>query len=266
VWNSRSALHGYAREQHWTDPGEMAAVDWVKAGCIDEPILDIGIGAGRTVPLLRGISADYVGIDYTASLLACAQERYPDVDLRHMDARDMSALPPDHFALAMFSCNGIDSVSYEDRAQIISQMKRVVRPGGYLLFSAHNRNGPGYGETILSLMPRFTFNPLKLGWRTLRMLPHVPRSSYNYWRHSKSNRDQDGHSVGICAAHDFGLIIVYMTLAGQRHQLDALGLELEAVFGCSDSSSISVDGDSTERWLHYVVRKGCVTSAASGPS
>jgi hypothetical protein len=37
--------------------------------CHSQPLLDIGIGARRTIPVMMHISSDYIGIDYTASLL-----------------------------------------------------------------------------------------------------------------------------------------------------------------------------------------------------
>ncbi|RKP46250.1 class I SAM-dependent methyltransferase [Pararobbsia silviterrae] len=255
TWGSRESLRSYALESTWTDPGEEAAFEWVAKHCTGAPVLDIGVGAGRTVGLMRAISTDYVGVDYTPGLLDRARARFPDADLRNMDARDMSSLPSDHFALAMFSYNGIDSVDYEDRVRILSEMRRVVRPGGYLLFSSHNRHGPGYGERIWKLMPRFTPNPVRLGWRTLQSLRVLPVGIYNYLRHSRGNRDFGGYAIAVGAAHNFGIMIVYMTLAEQKRQLEALGLELDIVFGSTDAQPISPDSDSNAWWLHFIARK-----------
>jgi SAM-dependent methyltransferase len=267
TWSSKASVRHYASESSWTDPGEQAAVEWVRAHCTNEPILDIGIGAGRTIPLMTSISSDYLGVDYTAVLLQRALERFPQADLRLMDARDMSSLPSNHFSLVMFSYNGIDSVEYEDRVRILGEMERVVRPGGYLLFSSHNRHGPGYGETVWKLMPRFTLNPVRLGWRTLRSLRVLPIGIYNYWRHSRDNRDYGDYAMAVGAAHNFGIVIVYMTLAEQRRQLERLGLHLEAVFGSSDAQSISPDGDSDAWWLHFIAHKPAQrTCAGSGGS
>jgi SAM-dependent methyltransferase len=262
AWSSHASVRSYASESSWTDPGEQAAVEWVSAHCTNEPILDIGIGAGRTIPLMESISSDYVGVDYTPALLQRALERFPQADLRLMDARDMSSLPSNHFALAMFSYNGIDSVEYEDRVRILSEMARVVRPGGYLLFSSHNLHGPGYGETVWKLLPRFTLNPIRLGWRTLRSLRVLPIGLYNYWRHSRNNFNYGGYATAVGAAHNFGIVIVYMTLAEQRRQLGRLGLDLEIVFGSSDAQPILPDGDSDEWWLHYVAHKPTVGTFA----
>lgn len=62
----------------------------------------------------------------------------------------MSALPSDHDALTTFSWNGIDCVDYKDREQILKEMYRVTRPGGLVLFSTHNRGGPGFSESPMA--------------------------------------------------------------------------------------------------------------------
>jgi SAM-dependent methyltransferase len=256
TWNSRDAEREFRRAESWIDPGEKAAFAQIRDECRNQPLLDIGIGAGRTVPLMMQISPDYTGIDYTAKLLDHARARYPGVDLHHMDARNMSALPSDHYALTAFSCNGIDCVTYEDRVVILKEMMRVTRPGGLVFFSSHNRDGPGFHDSLTNLMPRFTPNLLRYGWRTFRTLRVLPLASYNYFRHARLHRNLDGYSIKTAAAHYFGILIIYTTLNEQRRQLASLGLELEAVFGSGDGRRVADDAQMSDAWwLHFVARK-----------
>lgn len=256
AWNSHDALREFTLEKTWTDPGEQAAFDWVTEECRGQPLLDIGVGAGRTIPLMMGISSDYTGVDYTAKLLEQARGRFPGVDLRHMDARDMSGLPSDHYALTAFSWNGIDCVNYEGRERVLQEMYRVTRPGGLVLFSSHNREGPGFHESIWKLMPRFSVNPLRFGWRILRTLRVFPLATYNYLRHVHLHRNFEGYSIKTAAAHYFGIVIVYTTLAEQRRQLAALGFEIDAVFGSCDGKRIYADVQTSDAWwFHFIARK-----------
>lgn len=256
TWNSRDASREFLRAESWIDPGEKTAFAEITDECRNQPLLDIGIGAGRTVPLMRRISCDYTGIDYTAKLLDHARTRFPGVDLHHMDARDMSALPSDHYALTAFSCNGIDCVTYEDRVLILKEMMRVTRPGGLVFFSSHNREGPGFHDSLANLLPRFTPNPVRYGWRTLRALRMLPLATYNYVRHARLHTHHDGYSIKTAAAHYFGILIVYTTLNEQRRQLASLGLELEAVFGSGDGQRIANDVQTSDAWwLHFIARK-----------
>ncbi|HUN43594.1 MAG TPA: class I SAM-dependent methyltransferase [Acetobacteraceae bacterium] len=78
------------------------------------PILDIGVGGGRTTPLMRAISTNYCGIDYIPEMVAIARRRFPDADFRVMDAREMD-FHNGRFALTTFSYNGIDSVDVKGR-------------------------------------------------------------------------------------------------------------------------------------------------------
>ena len=47
----------------------------------DKAILDIGVGAGRTVPYLTSLSQDYTGVDYSDSMLKYCAEKYRDAKL-----------------------------------------------------------------------------------------------------------------------------------------------------------------------------------------
>ena len=256
AWNSQDAMREFTTEKTFSDPGERAAFDWIGPRCTGQPLLDIGIGTGRTIPLMIAISNDYTGVDYTLKLLDVAKARYPELDLRHMDARDMSALPSGHYGLVDFSWNGIDCVDYADRVKILNEMYRVLRPGGYVLFSSHNRGGPGYRENIWQLLPQFTFNPVKFGWRTLRSMQRFQLGTLNYVRHAKLNHDYGSYALKTAAAHNFGIVIVYTTLGEQRRQLAQVGLQCDAVFGSCEGNHIADDvEDSDAWWFHFIAHK-----------
>lgn len=260
AWRSRDAKREFTLDKTWTDVGEEAAFEWVAPRCAGEPVLDIGVGAGRTIALMRAISPDYVGIDYTPKLIDMARARYPDVDLRHMDARDMSTLPSDHFGLVEFSWNGIDAVDYPGRVQVLTEMYRVLRPGGYILFSSHNRDGPGFRENPWKLMPRFTLHPLKLGWRIVRTLRRLPVAGFNYYRHAGLNRNYEGYSIRTAAAHNFGIVIVYTTLPEQRRQLEDIGFANDVAFSSCSGERIAADAATTDAWwIHFIAHKPVAT-------
>lgn len=256
AWNSADARRKLTMDMRWTDRGEQAALEWVTEEARHRPILDIGVGPGRTVPLLRAVSNDYIGIDYTAKLLDLCRSRHPGVDLRHMDARDLSGFADASFSLVVFSFNGIDCVDYGDRVLILKEIHRVLEPGGLVLFSSHNKDGPGHRENIWQFLPRFTLNPIKLGWRTLRTIRTMPLATYNYLRNSKLNREFDGYSVRNAAAHNFGIVIVYTSVKEQLRQLKEVGFTTEAVFDSSKGAPV-VDGQETSDvwWFHFIARK-----------
>lgn len=256
TWKSRNVLRQYRNLAGYVDPGERAATEYLAAECRDKPILDIGVGCGRTTSLLWPISSDYVGVDYTRELLGVAMQKNPHVRYRYMDARDMQGFADASFHFVNFSFNAIDAVDYEDRLRILREVHRILRPGGVYLFSGHNATGPGVRERFRALLPGFTRNPFKLGWRTARVIASLPVSIRNRVRYNRLRQQREGHVVSNAAAHNFGLLILYTTLPEQKRQLALTGFRTEAVFDSEQGRVVSDSDDLSQvRWLHYIARK-----------
>lgn len=255
VWNSPTVVTGYEQLNGWTDPGEQAAVRYIAQEMRSQPILDMGVGAGRTTVLLQPISENYIGIDYTREMIETCQRRYPRTQYLHMDARDLSRFADNQFALVMFSYNGIDTVDISDRQQVLREVHRVLRPNGVFIVSAHNRNGPGCGERP-ALRLAFTPNPLKLGWRVLKSLGSLSRAVHNYRRLRALNEIHDDWAIMNCAAHDFRIVVVYTTLKEQKRQLAAAGFRTEIVFDSIDGEPVTDTTPTQDSWwFHYLARK-----------
>jgi len=256
TWRLPSTVRLYEKLEGWTDPGEQAAVEHVAARVRSRPVLDIGVGAGRTTTLLKEISQDYVGIDYTREMVDACRAKHPDTRIEHMDARDLGAFPDGHFALVMFSFNGIDAVDYADRQKVLREVHRVLQPGGLFIVSAHNRDGPGAREQKPRPHLQFTWNPLRLAWRILKLGRSWVQSLRNNRRYRVLNEDHDSWAIMNCAAHDFGIVIVYTTLAEQQRQLADTGFISELVVDNVAGRPVS-EGANTGgiAWFHHVVRK-----------
>jgi hypothetical protein len=158
----------------------------------------------------------------------------------------------------MFSFNGIDSVDYEGRRAILREFARVLRPGGLALFSTHNLRGPSYRESLSHLLrlPDLSTDPLTAGIGTARMIYSLPIATFNYLRYSRLNREYDGYAIHLCAAHKFGVLIIYTDMATQRRQLREAGLDTEVVFGSTSGCELSEHDDvSGEYWFHFIARK-----------
>lgn len=253
-WSRRDAATRY-HSDGWSDPGERAAVGHIAGEMAGKRILDIGVGGGRTVPLLTAISDDYTAIDFTPELAAVCKKRHPGRRVELMDARDMAALADASFDLAVFSYNGIDAASFADRARILAEVHRVLRPGGIFLFATHNRSAIGTGEKPWSWY-RLTFNPLRFAVRTALLGGDLLRYLPNYLRNRRHNRHFDGYSTLVAATHHFSMVVLYIDLDLQRRLLGQAGFEVEAIYG-SESGERVVDGTDTGKiwWFHLVARK-----------
>jgi alpha-beta hydrolase superfamily lysophospholipase/SAM-dependent methyltransferase len=256
AWREPSAVRRYRSSEGWTDRGERAALATVAAAAKGQPILDLGVGGGRTVPLLRAISHDYTAVDYTPELVEACKARYPDALVLHGDARDLSRFADGSFQLAVFSYNGIDSVNSEDRIAILRGVHRVLRPGGAFVFSAHNREGPGPREGF-SFGVDLTRNPLKLAARVAGRALHATRSLRNYRRYSKLAYEGAGFSIANASANDHGILVHYATLGYQLRQLQVAGFQPDPlIFANVDGRLLKLGEDNRDVWwFHFVARK-----------
>src|ERR1044072_3922863 len=84
-------------------------------------ILDIGVGAGRTVPYLRNLSKDYTGIDYSENMLRHCIAKHPDTKLLLCDARNMDIFEDSDFDVVFCSWNMLDDTNHEDREMILRE-------------------------------------------------------------------------------------------------------------------------------------------------
>jgi SAM-dependent methyltransferase len=250
-WRAPSVVRSLRRKEGWTDPGERAAVESVRADAADQPILDLGVGAGRTVPLLLSISRDYVGLDYTPEMVWVCREEHPGVRVVHGDARDLARFRDGSFQLVVFSSNGIDAVNPVDRLRVFQEAHRVLRVGGALLFSTHNKAGPDHGER---LRPR---HPLRLAARLALALVDGGRALRSYTRYSKLAHEGDGYAVHRTSADDDGVIVHYITLEKQLRQMESVGFRAGALaWASSDGRPLSFWQDTSDApSLHLVARK-----------
>lgn len=235
-------------ERSGFDTAERAALELLADDVRGRPILDLGVGGGRTTAGLRALSGDYVAIDKSPEMVAACRARYPDVDVRAGDARDLSALPRDHFALVLFSCNGLGMLGHADRLCVLAEVRRVLAPGGAFVFSTHNLDAPAnhrrFAFPELALAP----NPLRSAVRTLRFARRTVARAVNRVRHRGHEERHGEWAILNSACLDYGTLLYHVTFAEARRQLAAAGyadgvtgydlggVEIEAGRGTPDDS------------------------------
>jgi SAM-dependent methyltransferase len=263
----------------WCDPGERAATlavaDRVRGG----RVLDIGIGTGRTTSLLRLLSDDYVGIDYVEEMVEAARLRHPNVDLRYGDARDLSSLPAGSCDFVNFSYNGIDAVNHADRQRILSEIHRVLRPGGQVMFSTLNEGGPAATQVPWlrhsDLSWQFgTLRPNSSSLRhTLRSLvalvrrPGDPVRGLRNWLNLRRQREHGvGWKIAPMAAHQFGLLVHFIQLPELRRELAAHHFAIEHIFGSDSGQELPESQTTSSDWWFHVVAAAEAVPTASAPA
>jgi ubiquinone/menaquinone biosynthesis C-methylase UbiE len=115
-------------------------------------LLDVGVGTGHHLAELRALGYEGAGIDGSREMLEHAQAANPDAELRRAD---VSSLPFDEAQFDLVVC--IEVLRYlEDPRPCISEMARVLKPGG---------------RCIATATPLFNLNGYAL---VNRAAPHVP--------------------------------------------------------------------------------------------
>lgn len=257
-WSGRLAGRKYRKSNGLLSP-EQVLIEMVSPRISGKRILDIGVGTGRTTEPLRSLSQDYIGIDYSAEMLRYARQRFPDVDYRCIDARDLADFADESCDMVWFSFNGIDYVSHEHRLQILSEIYRVTKAGGLFCFSSHNRDFRGIGHHKRLRDIELTWNPLKLAYEVIA----YGWSVYNA-RQLKGNQSRTSEFAILndpCLNHR--VLTYYITLQKQIDQLRSIGFAEIQAFG-QEGERLDVDAKYDDGYMiHYLSEKPGTASRAS---
>ncbi len=101
-------------------------------------VLEVGVGTGLALPLY-GAEKRVTGIDLSAEMLARARQRVSDLGLAHVEALIEADAEATSFADASFDVAAsmfVASVVPNPR-RLLAELRRVVRPGGHILFVNH---------------------------------------------------------------------------------------------------------------------------------
>ncbi len=252
AFSTFGAVNYFTALTGWLDPGERALIEAAAAGMDRPRVLDIGVGGGRTVPMMQAIAGDYLAIDMAPRLIEVCRRLHPGTDVREMDARAMS-LGDDAFDLVTFSYNGLDAVPLPDRDQVLAEVARVTRAGGVFAFSSLNRDGPGFAERFALATPR-PGRPRLM--EAARMVAKAGVGYYNYRKNQRYRTDGRDFAVSISSAHNYGVVAIFASLTAQVAALIRHGFVVEQVFSNLDGASLPLDrNDSDAIWLHYLARR-----------
>lgn len=206
---------GYARQTH-LHPPEETVLRLMLPQLATARMLDLGVGGGRTTLHFAKWVREYVGADYAESMIAECERRFSGYPIplafRVCDARAMEMFATGSFDFILFSHNGIDYVTHEDRLKILAEIARVGRPGGHFCFATHNLN---WAVNLFEWRRVVAFNPRFM----IRMIKRLGLR-YRYNRHIRAAAVREArHLIFNDGAHGRQLQTYYVRPAEQLAQL-----------------------------------------------
>ena len=213
----------------------------------DWRMLDIGVGLGRTTHYFAPFAKEYVGIDYSFKMVKTYQKLFPpenqQVKIRLGDARMLQEFESESFDFILFSYNGIDYISHEDRLLALEEIKRVGKKGAHFVFSTHNLQ---YIENLYSI-------------KSGNSLKHFLYQCYRYLRLFYENGFPNKYrkidfSILNDGAHHFKLKTYYIKPTAQVEQLQRAGFKNIRLFSLKTGEEIDrvgLNGAVKDSWIYY---------------
>jgi SAM-dependent methyltransferase len=248
IWAGRSISRRFFVDPDLWFPAEKKIFSLLENELRDKNILDIGVGYGRTTPPLLAISGIYTGIDYSEEMVGLCRKKFPAARFLCADARDLRQFTDAQFDCVLFSFNGLDCVSHDDRIKALSEICRVLKPGGSFVFSSHNLEYLRHNPISLP--------PLQLSADALqcaRRIRGYVLARYHRMRNRKMECSGDGYAIVNDNGCNFSLVVYYVNVERQKEQLAAAGFSGSVV--CVAEDGEEVQSDTTSPWIHYWVRK-----------
>ncbi len=141
TYKTKDVVEYYANQSE-LQPPELMILNLLRDDLSEMTMLDIGVGGGRTTLHFANLVKRYVGIDYAEEMIAACKTRFSEypshVSFEVSDVRSMKNFNDNTFDFIMFSFNGLDYISHEERLIAFSEIQRVGKRGAYFCFSAHN--------------------------------------------------------------------------------------------------------------------------------
>lgn len=246
-WNTDHLVKDYINYDVLQKP-EKTIFDTVRGKLGNWRMLDIGIGLGRTTIHFAPYIKEYVGIDYSNKMIETYKKIFPEERKNTLvqvgDVRSMQEFAANSFDFVLFSFNGIDYISHEDRIKALEEIKRVGKKGGLFVFSTHNLQ---YINNIYTIKHN---NSLKYFlyqcYRYLRLIFH--NGLPGKYRETDFAILNDG-------AHHFSITTYYIKPAAQIDQLERLGFRNIRLFSLKTGEEFKRSGlnmITQDSWIYYL--------------
>jgi ubiquinone/menaquinone biosynthesis C-methylase UbiE len=152
-------------------------------------LLDVGCGTGELLATLPVGRVRLHGIDLAAEMAAAARRRAPDAQIEVGDAAQLEWATA---SMDVVTCLGV--LEYlPDAREALAALRRVLRPGGWLIASFPNRSSVARRLTRLGDRCRAALVPRAAG------APAGPGYAHRQWRPAEARRLLAGNGFEVVA-------------------------------------------------------------------
>ncbi len=263
LYNSESISGEYAKRDY-LEGAESAIIEKFRSIFKEMDMLDMGVGGGRTTKYFAPLVRSYIGADYAPNMIAKCKIRYKDkYYFVESDVRSMNMFGNSMFDLVLFSYNGIDSFSHEDRLAALKEIRRVLRSNGYFYFSSHNLNWENLSDLFSFKSDKTGTDKNNSSGDFIRFFGHNIKSGFKKVRLNILNRSLHRKDfVQRLRENQKGLLfdsslngkasVYYITRAEQIRQLEDAGFKNITTYsrnGANTENEVILNRDG---WIYYL--------------
>ena len=246
IFESKKVVTYYAALNNLQKP-EASILNNLKDALKNMRMLDIGVGGGRTTYYFSSLVKEYIGIDFSKNMVKICSENYPEREnraFRICDVRSMEMFEDNYFDFILFSFNGIDNLSHDDRLTALHEIKRVCKNGGIFCFSTHNLQSI---DKLLKI--DFSKNPIIMAKRIVKyFLLRILNG--NFEKLKKKN-----FAMIDSGLFQFNFKRYYINPKEQILQLNCMGFNNIKVYRLADGKQVEDQfplNTIRDSWLYYV--------------
>jgi len=161
-YNQIAEKFSNTRKYPWREFNTFKA--YVKHG---QAVLDAGCGNGRLYNFLLDKKINYSGLDSSKQLIAIAKREHPNINF---GVGDITVMPyPDNSFDVIFCIATLHHIPGDKlRQKVISEFRRVLKPGGYLLMTNWNLFNLQWWPALMKYSLKKLFGQNQLDWRDVQ--------------------------------------------------------------------------------------------------
>ena len=250
AYNSEKVVSFYNNQIGLQKP-EEAIITIFKNDFKSMKMLDIGVGAGRTSHFFSTLVNEYIGVDYSEKMIESCNKTFSNnkkAKFLLADVRNLTDFSDNEFDFIIFSFNGIDCISFEDRKTALREINRVLKPNGHFFFSTHNIL---YLNEFLKIKLHLNLLYSVKRFFDLRKIKKINKQQLE-------NKDTSDWIIINDGDNNFSCQYFYTRPSFQIQQLKEHGFDTTYVFSIDDGKILETENEilnNKDKWVSFLCKK-----------